>query len=376
MGRTRLVAWYVIAGTAAGVCSRVTSAGAPDVRRVTKRPPPVRSATAPTTQATVTFRRTAAEAGVPAPYRLADATFAYRQTLIRRGPRVDIFEVRYPSPVVSPHPENNQVYAEYYRPRRAGRVPGVVVLHVLKSRFEVARLVSQSLASEGVSALFIQMAYYGHRRPRGKRIRMVSRDVDRTLANIRQTVLDIRRGVAWLAAQPEIDPHRLGIVGVSLGSMTGCLAAEMEPRVRKTALVLSGGDFVRVLWQAPEARPLRAAWEKAGGTYVTLADKVRPVDPVTYAHRLKDREVFMINARHDEVIPRACTVRLWKALGQPRIVWLDSGHVGSARYVFHILHVLGQFFTNWDGAEACSPTTQARPAKPGAAVTGPGGTPP
>jgi len=39
------------------------------------------------------------------------------------GGGVDIFQVRYPSPVVSAHPENNTVYSEYYRPNDRGRFP-------------------------------------------------------------------------------------------------------------------------------------------------------------------------------------------------------------------------------------------------------------
>ena len=31
----------------------------------------------------------------------------------------------------------------------------------------------------------------------------------------------------------------------------------------------------------------------------------------------------MLNARYDEVIPPACTESLWRAFGQPQIIWWD-----------------------------------------------------
>jgi FrsA-like alpha/beta hydrolase family protein len=40
----------------------------------------------------------------------------------------------------------------------------------------------------------------------------------------------------WLAARPEIDPHRIGIAGVSMGSLFATIAAGSEPRFRACAV--------------------------------------------------------------------------------------------------------------------------------------------
>ena len=37
--------------------------------------------------------------------------------------------------------------------------------------------------------------------------------------------------------------------------------------------------------------------------------------------------MLMLNAKDDEVIPRACTEGLWTAAGEPEIVWLSGGRL-------------------------------------------------
>ena len=43
------------------------------------------------------------------------------------------------------------------------------------------------------------------RRPAEVKVRMISEDPRQTVAGMRQAILDIRRGAAWLAAQKEVD---------------------------------------------------------------------------------------------------------------------------------------------------------------------------
>src|SRR3954466_3578549 len=57
------------------------------------------------------------QAKVPEPYRLAERSFKYKLELKHDLPAsgVDIYRVTFPSPVVTPTPENNTVHCEYYR---------------------------------------------------------------------------------------------------------------------------------------------------------------------------------------------------------------------------------------------------------------------
>src|SRR5262249_19525379 len=136
---------------------------------------------------------------------------------------VKVFHVRFPSPVETETKENNTVHAEFYRPKGDGPFPGVIVLDITAGDQNLSRIMATHLANNGIAGLFVQMAYYGPRRPAGCDLRLLSPDVPHTLAAIRQTVLDIRRASAWLENRSEINSKKLGIMGTSLGSFIATL---------------------------------------------------------------------------------------------------------------------------------------------------------
>ncbi len=288
-------------------------------------------------------------ASVPDLFRLSAHKFAYRavsrQTV---SPRFSWSEVTFPSPVETRSKANNTVHCEYFRPvvRPGQRVPGVVVLHILGGEFALSRVFCRYFARQGTAALFVKMPYYGPRRTPGDSTRMVSHDPKQTVQGVRQAVLDIRRGTAWLASQPEIDSKRLGLFGISLGGVVGALAVEAEPQLQSAALVLAGGDLGQVAWQGVETRWMRKQWKAQGGTIAGLVETLRPVDPLTYAENLRGRRIVMFNARHDEVIPPACTQSLWEAAGRPEIHWMNAGHYSAARFLPACLPYMKRLFAD------------------------------
>jgi dienelactone hydrolase len=286
-------------------------------------------------------------AAVPDFYRLAASTFTVEWHLTHRleASGVDVYAVRFPSAVASPHPSNNTVHAEYFVPRSAGRGPAAVVLDILDGRGTVSRAEAVYLASKGVAALAMVQPYYGPRRPAEGRVRMLSPDVAASVANVRQAVLDGRRAVAWLAARPEVDARRLGVVGTSLGSFVGGLLAAAEPRVRTACLLLGGGGLVDAFSTHPLAAPILAGLSVVGLTPQRLKQAIAPGDPLTYADRLKGKRLLLIAARRDDVVPPAAMTRLWEATGRPRIVWYDATHVGAAAHAFPAMQEILAFLS-------------------------------
>jgi dienelactone hydrolase len=288
---------------------------------------------------TVHFRALGDQKNIPERYRLEEHTFDYEMTLKHElpGSGVQVYQLCFPSPVTSPCPENNTVYAEYYRPKGQGPFPGVLVLDITAGDQRLSRIIADCLAQNGIAALFVQMAYYGPRRPPGSKVRLLSTNIPHTIDAVRQTVLDIRRAAAWMEARPELDPKRLGLHGTSLGSMVGALAAEMEPRIRRVSLALGGGGLVDAYYDHPRAASYRKMWEAIGGTKEMVARILAPIDPITCAANLKDRKVLMIAGKRDNIVPPSATEALWKAAEKPRIIWYDCTHYGAALYFGAIL---------------------------------------
>ena len=271
----------------------------------------------------------------PERYRLAEHTFTWemnpKRTLPLNG--VEVFELRFPSPVKSPHPENNTVHAEYYRPKKPGPFPCVIVLDITGGDQSLSRTIARHLAQNDIGGLFVQMAYYGPRRPSGTKLRLLSYDMKHTFEAIRQTVLDLRCAAAWMESRPEIDKDRLGIMGTSLGSFMAALTAEMEPRLGRLCVMLGGAGFIDGYYDHPLAKPYRTAFEALGGNKKQLEDFIAPIDPITCAGNLKECKVLIVAAKNDEIVPPRMAENLWKATGQQRIIWLNAGHYSAILYL-------------------------------------------
>ncbi len=289
---------------------------------------------------TVHFQPLGDQQNVPQRYRLDPHTFAYEMVLKRDLPQsgLEVYDVRFPSALTSSCPENNTVYAEYYRPKGKGPFPGVIVLDITAGDQRLSRTIATVLAQNGIAGLFVQMAYYGPRRPPGSKLRLLSPNIPRTMEAIRQTVLDVRRATAWLEARPEIDAKRLGLHGTSLGSMIGALAAEMEPKLQRVSIALGGGGLVDAYYDDPRAAPYRKFWEALGGTKEQVIRALAPIDPITCAANLKDRKVLMIAGKRDNIVPPKATEALWKAAGEPKIIWYDCTHYSAALYFVPIMN--------------------------------------
>jgi dienelactone hydrolase len=283
---------------------------------------------------------------VPEHHRLAAHTFDFE--LKPKGDLpvagVSISQLTFPSPVTSPYPENNTVYAEYFRPHGKGPFPAVIVLDILDGGEVVPRSQAVVLAQNGVAALHVKMAYYGPRRPAGEKVRMLSMNIPRTLDAVRQTVLDLRRATAWLASRPEIDGAKLGILGTSLGSFLAALTAESEPRLSKVALLFGGGGFVEGYSDHPRAKPFLQMFETVGVSRDMLKAVIAKADPLTHAENLKGRDVLLVAAKRDDVVPPKMAKAMWEAAGKPKIVWFDTTHYGAALFAVPTMqHVVEHF---------------------------------
>ena len=217
------------------------------------------------------------------------------------------------------------------------------MLHILGGDFPLSRLFCNYLAQNGVAALFVKLPYYGPRRDPASPRRMISLSPDETVAGMTQAILDIRRATAWLAARDEVDPQQLGIFGISLGGITGALAATAEPRLQNICLLLAGADFTRVPLDSPEMRKVRGKLPQDHDQQ-SLGKQLAVIDPVTYAAQARGKRILLLNATDDEVIPRACTDSLWRAFGEPELHWYPGGHYSVLRHIFSALDRVGRFF--------------------------------
>jgi dienelactone hydrolase len=282
--------------------------------------------------------RAAADLATPAP------TFAWTARAARSPANRDheILEVTFPSPLPSGVEADDTVYCRYYPPVIAPgeRAPAALVLHHMGGDFGVEAALADFLAQSGVAAIEVEFPFYGPRKPPGSQDRkgLLQANLEGGIQATRQAVADIRRAADWLCARPEVDASRIGCLGVSLGGILGALACGVDPRFTRNALVISGGDLPTILMhESRETNEVRAAFTKRGMGRDEIAAMTRAIDPVRYAARIHTDGLIMLNAKHDEIIPREATEALWNAAGRPRIVWYETGHVTVATCLLDLM---------------------------------------
>jgi fermentation-respiration switch protein FrsA (DUF1100 family) len=96
---------------------------------------------------------------------------------------------------------------------------------------------------------------------------------------------------------------------------------------------------VDAYYDDPRGARWRQIWEMLGGSKEQLATLVAPVDPLTYAAKLRDRKVLIIGGKRDDIVPPRATEALAKATGAQSVVWYDCTHYGA---VLFFIPALGQ----------------------------------
>lgn len=291
---------------------------------------------------TIKFTADDTKGDVPERFRLDAHSFEYDLTLKHdlKNAEVEVWTLTFPSPVKSKDECNNTVPCEFYVPKGAKGKPAAVVLDILDGAMVVSRAEALWLAQHDIPALVVQMAYYGPRRPKDSKERLLTTDVDKSVANITQTVLDVRRAVAWLETRPQVDANRIGLLGTSLGSFVGGVAAGVEPKIKTACLLLGGGGLVDSFSQHPKAGPILAGLALLGITADKLKKQIDPVDPLTYAEKLKGKKLLLVGASRDDIVPPVAMKTLWEATGKPTILWFDSTHVGTALYTIPMMRAV------------------------------------
>jgi dienelactone hydrolase len=269
-------------------------------------------------------------------------------SLRRTAPGYSEYAVSFPSPAQTPVPVNNIVHLDYFAPHGAFPArPGVLVLHSLgATRTQVERSLCRSLAERGIAAALMALPYHLERRPPGSRPSdvLLHPEPERILSFFQQAEADLHASVTWLQARPEIDPRRVGVVGISLGAVVASLQMARDERLRVNVALLGGGDLAHILTHGALTFLARREYRRRGLNEAALRRALAPVDPLTSARPLTPpRRMLMINGRYDVIMPSSDVLKLWRAFGEPPLLWLDTGHYGPGLISDHLDDVIGDF---------------------------------
>ena len=256
------------------------------------------------------------------------------------------------SKIVSPYPRNNQIPVTFYPAQGVeGKAPAAILLHLLGGGIEVSQRFAKYLQARGVNAAVMQLPYHYNRAVGIAPVKFyVSNDAKIVAKSFDQAASDVSTIADWLQTQPEVDPDKLGVAGVSLGAIITHLAMGRDARLNAGVALVGGGDLKEISQLGTLAKLFLQVRNTIASTSIGEAE-LREADPLYDADKNRPRRVLMIQGARDEIIPRRASTELWEALGKPPIQWLDIGHYGLFLGVESAERATYQYLRNiWNGA--------------------------
>ncbi len=140
---------------------------------------------------------------------------------------------------------------------------------------------------------------------------------------------DVRAAVDYLLSRPDVNPQRIGLLGMSMGGATVLRSAARIPEVRAvvaeaayTSIEDNLAHGVRALTGLPPFpfAPL-VAWfgELESGLDIRL---VRPIDDVG---KIAPRPLLLIHGDQDTLVPLENGKALYEAAGEPKQLYIVTG---------------------------------------------------
>ena len=231
--------------------------------------------------------------------------------------------VQFPMTVTDFQPTEPLVEFEWFESKLLGRRAAILLNPILGGDYPLERGICRHLARHGFHVALV------HR----KTLKISpEHPVSHLELLLRQGIFRIRQIVDWMEVQECVDPQRMGSFGISMGGMASVMTAAIDPRLRVHVVALAGGSIPEVLVTSkdqlltkPRARYLARNHIDLKTLEARLRDEVK-TDPIRLAPYVDPHALLMFVALEDRTIGRANALHLWRALGQPHVVFMPFGH--------------------------------------------------
>ena len=205
-----------------------------------------------------------------------------------------------------------------------GRRPAVILLGGHRTGRNAVHLVSDT---RGTIVAAMSYPFAGNHRAKGMQI-------VRQIPEIRRAIFDTPAAlmlvVDHLAAHPCVDPARIEAAGVSLGAPFVVIAGAMDERIARVWAVHGGGGVYEPLEFNLRRQVGSRLFSIPLAGLATLLLSGDRLAPERWAGELAPRPFVMVNALHDERIPRASVDRLYRSASEPKeMIWMPGAHVRS-----------------------------------------------
>jgi dienelactone hydrolase len=210
--------------------------------------------------------------------------------------------------------------AEIFAPVHAGAThPGVLFVHWLgddattnHKEFEPD---ARALAARGATCVLLDAMWSTLANP-GRDWFSAGRSTATDYAKSIEQVVDLRRALDLLTAQPGVDPSRIAYVAHDFGAMYGAVLAGVDSRPRYFLLMAGTTSFAD--WYLLGKKPADVAAYRA---------QMAPIDPLQYLARSTAKGFMFQFASHDQYVTAQHAAEFFDAAPLPRAMFVyDAQH--------------------------------------------------
>jgi dienelactone hydrolase len=261
---------------------------------------------------------------------------------------VEIFDVRFKSPVTTGIRELDRVEAQLFLPKDPLGV--VIELPAWKERTLAAhRMLAMQLAKHRIATLVLPLPGQVSRRPAGTRPGQLT--LSDNLATTRrafiQGLADVRRASLYLERQHGFAPAQQAISGISLGGHAAALAMGQNlERFKAGVFILAGARIQDAFLNAnPITGGITRALRSRGVHRAESATMIGAMEPALVADKTRAADVMLIAADKDEVIAPKNAELLAAAWGGARLEWLQGGHYAILGSIPRVVSLMAEHLT-------------------------------
>jgi predicted esterase len=169
---------------------------------------------------------------------------------------------------------------------------------------EAVKFAERGVTSVLVDTMWAAPKWYGNRIP------------EEDYAQAIHQVIELRRAMDLLVAQPGVDPARIGFVGHDFGAMYGMIASAADRRAKTYVFMAATPHFTDWFFFARQPKDVAA-----------YRAQISSIDPVLYVPRLAPARIFFQFAAHDEYVSAEEAAEYYVAAANPKhMATYDAGH--------------------------------------------------
>jgi cephalosporin-C deacetylase-like acetyl esterase len=245
------------------------------------------------------------------------APLDYREALLSDRGGVRTYDASFASP------KGGRAPVYIVAPSRKGRFAGVVWQHgggqnrnwFLPDAIELAKAGAVSILMDSPS-----------NRPDEMKAPPPPDEIDSAQQEMIQVVLDARRAYDVLASRPDVDPSRIGYVGLSFGAMMGGSLAGTDKRFRTFVLICGLEGFVRHYSVSRHPAIVRLRQQLKPDDFKRLLAAMQPIDAKNYIGHASVPLLFQA-ALFDPGVSESDTRDYFGMAPEPKeLKWYASGH--------------------------------------------------